>query len=95
MSRQGYAYFVATFYAPVDSAARAGLARVFLSTSSLEAKVRRGATRCPLAAVVVLVDQDLDRVHVDAHNRRTALDYVLRFQRSATSLSPDWREFCG
>jgi hypothetical protein len=95
MSRQGYAYFVTTFYAPVDYAARAGLARVFLSTSALEAKVRRGATLCPLAAVVVLVDQDLNRVHVDAQNRRTALDYVLRFQRSATSLSPDWREFCG
>jgi len=94
MSRRGYLYCVSALYAPVDFAARAGLSRVFMSTSALEAKVRRGATLCPLTAVVVLVDQDLDREHVDAHNRRTAVDYLRRFERYASSLSPDWLQFC-
>ncbi|WP_280275287.1 GNAT family N-acetyltransferase [Nocardia wallacei] len=81
-------YFVTTCVAPVDYAARNGLRRVLLSTSSLQAKVLRGATLHPLAAVVLLSRGTV--AGADAHNRRTVRDYRARFARFSSSLGPEW-----
>ncbi|MGW6331303.1 peptidogalycan biosysnthesis protein [Nocardia rhamnosiphila] len=91
--RAGAAYFVTTCHAPVAYARAQGLRRVHLSTSSLEAKVRRGATVDPLAAVVLL---DRDRPHphtVDAHNRKFAAGYRDRFSDYAALLGDRWLDF--
>ncbi|MEV5839816.1 peptidogalycan biosysnthesis protein [Nocardia sp. NPDC052112] len=94
VSRDGYPYFVTTCYAPIDYAAHNGLSRLFLSTSALEAKIRRGATVEPLAAVVLLDDGELDVEHVRAHNRDLAHGYRDRFSKYLSSLSRDWLDFC-
>ncbi|MEV2219225.1 peptidogalycan biosysnthesis protein [Nocardia vinacea] len=83
------AYFVTTCVAPVDYAARNGLDQVHLSTSSLQAKVSRGASLQPLAAVVLLARGALDPAQVRAHNRRTALGYHDRY---ASVLGLDWAD---
>jgi hypothetical protein len=77
----------------VDYAASRGLRRANLSITSLEAKIRRGASLEPLAAVVlnndgVPPDRDADR----AHNQRVALAYRERYATYAPSLSPAWSE---
>ncbi|WP_433623649.1 peptidogalycan biosysnthesis protein [Nocardia sp. CA-120079] len=83
------AYFVTTCVAPVDYAARNGLERVHLSTSSLQAKISRGASLQPLAAVVLLARGALDPAQVRAHNRRTVLGYHDRY---AAVLGPEWAD---
>ncbi|WP_039803916.1 peptidogalycan biosysnthesis protein [Nocardia araoensis] len=91
--RAGAAYFVTTCHAPVAYARAHGLHRVHLSTSALEAKVRRGATVEPLAAVVLL---DRDRLHphtVEAHNRKFAAGYRDRFSDYAALLDSRWLGF--
>ncbi|WP_169811871.1 peptidogalycan biosysnthesis protein [Nocardia grenadensis] len=91
--RAGAAYFVTTCHAPVVYARAHGLHRVHLSTSALEAKVRRGATVEPLAAVVLL---DRDRLHphtVEAHNRKFAAGHRDRFSDYAALLDPRWLDF--
>ncbi|MFQ6392669.1 peptidogalycan biosysnthesis protein [Nocardia sp. KC 131] len=91
--RDGYPYFVTTCYAPIDYAARNGLRQVFLSTSSLEAKLRRGATAEPLAAVVIPVHGAPKTADVRSHNQRVALDYRSRFAAYSSSMSPRWLDF--
>ncbi|MEV5650497.1 peptidogalycan biosysnthesis protein [Nocardia sp. NPDC052254] len=92
-SRDGYPYFVTTCYAPIDYAAQQRLPRLFLSTSSLEAKIRRGATIEPLAAVVVLADGELDIARAATHNSELARAYLDRFTGYSASLSSDWLDF--
>ncbi|MFI7663817.1 GNAT family N-acetyltransferase [Nocardia sp. NPDC049526] len=90
-SRRANAYFVATFHAPLHHAVSAGFRQVDLSISSLEAKVRRGATLEPLAAVVLTDDKRLpSRDAVAAHNLRVAASYRERFSTYPWSLSPTW-----
>ncbi|MEU7630629.1 peptidogalycan biosysnthesis protein [Nocardia sp. NPDC049220] len=93
VSRDGYPYFVTTCYAPIDYAAQHGFRRLFLSTSALEAKIRRGAVVEPLAAVVLLDDDELDGERVRTHNRDLARGYRDRFPGYLSSLSHDWLEF--
>ncbi|MEU4340846.1 peptidogalycan biosysnthesis protein [Nocardia sp. NPDC023852] len=93
VSRDGYPYFVTTCYAPIDYAAHNGLPRLFLSTSSLEAKIRRGATVEPLAAVVLLDNDELHVERVRVHNRDLARGYRDRFPKYLSSLSRDWLDF--
>ncbi|MBF5000395.1 N-acetyltransferase [Nocardia sp. BSTN01] len=91
--RIGSSYFVTTCHAPVGYAAQHGLRRVYLSTSSLEAKVRRGAMVEPLAAVVLLARGRLYSGSVCAHNRKLASEYLDRFSDYSYLLSPAWLDF--
>ncbi|WP_330250283.1 peptidogalycan biosysnthesis protein [Nocardia sp. NBC_00565] len=93
LGKDGYAYFVTTCYAPIDYAAHIGAPRLLLATSSLEAKIRRGATVEPLAAVVLLDDAELDIDSVRAHNTDLARGYWDRFTKYESSLSRDWLDF--
>lgn len=72
-------YFVLAGHAPLEYAAATGLRTVHLSTSSLEAKARRGATLQPLAAVVLSEHESIERSHVRAHNQHFAARYRARF----------------
>lgn len=89
-NRLGKVYFVLICHAPVEYAIRAGLHRVHLSTSSLEAKVRRGATLEPLAAVMVLCGGSPMRSAVQRYNRRFADEYRRRFAAYPSALGPAW-----
>lgn len=90
-NRRGRVYFVLGCHAPMEYAVRAGLRRVHLSTSSLEAKVRRGATLEPLAAVVLLCGGDSPaRAAVQRHNRRVVDEYRQRFVDHPSALGPAW-----
>lgn len=92
-SRNGYPYFVTTCYAPVDYATQEGLRRVFLSVSSLEAKVRRGARLDPLAAVVLDLAGGVDEQTAHSHNIRFAQDHLDRFAGRPNALGPGWLGF--
>lgn len=82
-------YFVMTSQAPLAYAASVGLDTVNLSTSSLEAKVRRGARLSPLAAVVLpTVDHAIDRSQARLHNKGFAASYRTQFPDALTS---EWR----
>ncbi|GGL11399.1 peptidogalycan biosysnthesis protein [Nocardia jinanensis] len=87
--RAGSPYFFTTCHGPVAYAAQSGLRRVHLSTSSLEAKVRRGATLEPLAAVALLRDEP-DAAGIDSHNRKFATEYHNRFAGHQSALGPAW-----
>lgn len=87
--RVGSPYFYTTCHAPVVYAARAGLRRVHLSTSSLEAKARRGATLEPLAAVLLMRDEP-DVASIDFHNRKFANEYRNRFAGHLSALGRAW-----
>jgi hypothetical protein len=95
-NRLGRVYFVVGCHSPMEYAFRVGLRRVHLSTSSLEAKVRRGATLEPLAAVLLLCNGDPPaRSAVQRHNRRVADEYRRRFADHPSALSPAWLEARG
>lgn len=83
-----FRYFVLNFNAAIDYAAAHGCDHYRLSTSALDAKVRRGARIEPLAALIALVDGS--RLNADAlarHNRRFVGEHRLRFGQH---LSGDW-----
>lgn len=88
--RTGSPYFFTTCHAPVAYAAHTGLRRVHLSTSSLEAKIRRGAILEPLAAVVLWGGDGPDPADIAAHNREFAATYRARFAGHSSALGPAW-----
>lgn len=75
-----FRYFVLNYYEPIDYAARHGVRRYHLSTSSLWAKAHRGAQIAALAAVVLAPAGLLpDAGAVARHNRAFHDDLVRQF----------------
>ncbi|WP_342734469.1 hypothetical protein [Bradyrhizobium sp. B117] len=83
-----YRYFVLCYYEPLDYAAARGLTTLRLSTSSLRAKVNRGAKIEPQAIVIKSVgEQHICDSDVKRHNLRMTREYQDQF---AGHLCRDW-----
>lgn len=88
-----FEYFVLIYYAAVDYAAACGFRVYHLSTSALEAKVRRGARLSPLAAVMVRArGEPIAERLADAHNARFLGTYLRDFGSRPRALNDEWDE---
>jgi len=86
-----FEYFVLIYYAAIDYAATRGFRVYHLSTSALEAKVRRGARLNPLAAVVVRVrGEPPEEKFADAHNARFLEAYRRDYGSRPCALNDEW-----
>lgn len=88
---RGFEYFVLLFYAAVAWAASHDIARYRLNFSSYQAKVARGASLSPLAAVVLPVTTPpIDHATVRSHNRAMVDSFTTDFGHYAQALTDDW-----
>ncbi|WIX75676.1 GNAT family N-acetyltransferase [Amycolatopsis carbonis] len=88
---RGFQYFTLVFYEAVAWAQEHGVRRYRLAFSSYAAKVARGASLRPLAAVVLpAAEPPADPALIDAHNTAMTSWFRDRFGHRTQALTDDW-----